>query len=191
MDTGFHIPVPFESLDSQHLTFGYTRMGDTLTPIFPVGFRSALVPVWLDWFTVTGQLCQPSSQLSVTGTDAAGSLTADAYDDAPVYQYSPLETPTSIRTFMRVDLAGAEIPPYEALSYTWGAAVDGEEEDTDEKPWRVLICDSAFNLTAEGLEQVLLVSSLPIGSNAASYLRAVVSRHEMRGVTLNRYHQSL
>lgn len=201
MDTGFHIPVPFESLDSQHLTFGYTRMGGTLAPIFPFGFRSALVPAWLDWFTETGQLCQPSSQLSVTDTDAAGGLTADAYDDAPVYQYSPLENPTSIRmfrligcdvktrslvgTFMRVDLAAAEIPPYEALSYTWGAAVDGEEEDTDEKPWRVLICDSAFNITADSLEQVLLVSSLPIGSNAASYLRAVVSRHEMRGATLN------
>ncbi|CAH0057861.1 unnamed protein product [Clonostachys solani] len=201
MDTGFHIPVPYESLDAQHLTFGYMRMGDALTPIFPVGFRSVLVPAWLDRFTQTGQLCQPSPQLSVTDTDAAGSLTADAYDDAPVYQYSPLETPTSIRmfrligcdaktrslvgTFMRVDLAAAEIPPYEALSYTWGAAVDGEEEDTDEKPWQVLICDSAFNLTAEGLEQVLLVSSLPIGSNAASYLRAVVARHEMRGATLN------
>ncbi|CAH0020038.1 unnamed protein product [Clonostachys rhizophaga] len=46
MDTGFHIPVSFESLDAQYLTFGYTRIGDTLTPIFPVGFRSALVPMW-------------------------------------------------------------------------------------------------------------------------------------------------
>ncbi|VUC33468.1 unnamed protein product [Clonostachys rosea] len=201
MDTGFHIPVPFESLDAQHLTFGYTRMGDALTPIFPVGFRSVLVPAWLDWFTQTGQLRQPSSQLSVANADTTGSLTADACEDAPLHQYSPLETPTSIRmfrlmgcdaktrslvgTFMRVDLAAAEIPPYEALSYTWGAAVDGEEEDADEKPWRVLICDSAFNLTADGLEQVLLVSSLPIGNNAASYLRAVVSRHETRGAALN------
>jgi hypothetical protein len=125
-------------------------------------------------------------------------ITDEDFVDVPPYQYSSLANSTSIRifypmtcdaahrmicgVFLPLDLAADNVPYYEALSYTWGPAVYGQAENELDQPWHVFICELPQEEDECVSEENIQWSHLPIGNNAASYLKAFISRQEQLGL---------
>lgn len=85
--------------------------------------------------------------------------------------------------FIERDLANATDPEYTALSYTWGAAVEGE--DDVEEHWTVVIHNPTCD---DGNARGLCITSIAIQPNLAAYLKAFSTARLRDGVALASLH---
>ncbi|KAF2132337.1 hypothetical protein P153DRAFT_429489 [Dothidotthia symphoricarpi CBS 119687] len=127
---------------------------------------------------------------------------ADKQSQYPPHQYQRLSSAHSIQLFRLTGfnpkakqfhgnffernsddhtVSEAHNTKYTALSYTWGAAIEGENEDVDE-PWIVVIHETTRD--DDGTEKAI-ATSIAIQQNLATYLKALSSFHMRNGLVLS------